>query len=1270
MILSCRIKGLFSKIQTYFRRQPVIESAEDDVTYDTLTPKIITDERVREYFKALDFAFSKKDTKNIAITGPYGAGKSTVILSYLNTRYENGYINVSLADFDISEKGNKQPHENAEVELSILQQILYKESRENLPDSRIDRIQNRNKKHIISLFISSLGIVVPLSLFFLSVFTPKILTFFGAEADNILYFKSIYLLRFGLSSVFALITLFSIVSVASKAGIFDKKLKLSKIAFLQGSADITTQDSPSLLNNCMDEIVYFFSRTRRKIVVFEDLDRLGNTEVFVKLREINQIVNNNIGSEPVRFVYACRDDIFLGADVRTKFFDFILPIIPIMDSRNAYTHLKNKLKDFPVAEDSLLKQTSLYISDMRSLQNIANEFNLFKQVVDNNHNDAKIFALVFYKNLYAQDYNLVDKKSGVLYSFINDYRQRKLHEEYFSSLDDKLDKLSIKLEIIKKEKATSDSDVREEIICRYVSKELWSIVNFALAENSYSSKTYYNADGLCVNQSDFVSFFSSSKKTYIGLIDKRYGDHYIEFGKSNVIDEYNRRAVLVASGRDAEYKKILSEIEMVKENIRTRNAISLSELTKLIGWVKFKELAEQYFESMNDPDIIGEEQLKTIRSGLRHGGFEALYYLLANGFLMQDFMMFRSIFQEGSISVNDNDYIKSVGRYISCEEANDNYSLDNEKEVLAELVSQHFIYREGAIHHQVVAYMLNNCISNLDEMISAIFNKYSTKIIPVFTVLDTKFVQPSLFVQFIKAALEENRYLDKMVSVLEESGTGVIQTKITVNMIAYVSLKASIQRNKYQTFVKNRGYGIISSLDAATINPFLDNIKSLGVVYDEVALPVVDIEYQALKFVANNFMYTFTKSNYRIVVSALLENKNIDCEQVDKTPFSLINEHQLNTVREYVDNNIDTFVRDIFIDSEEDSATVVKMLKHPALSDALRIEILKNMTFTVSDLGRFTEAVDVGEDLLSYHDMFYRYDRVAPSWETLLAYIYEDCNQDVLTGYIEQHAIYLSNRDAGVVDGANYDLLYMKVICNDKLSDSAYAEAMKSVYINIHEFDERLSIDNFNRLVKNNKLTLDSDVFDKISELFIKLNEVAVVEVFVNWFSKNKEEFFRDTNYYLHSSAEDTFLEKMLQAINNSDKFNTKEKATLLVRYHDKYNASFLDNLATSHEVMQSIIAISDNDSLKIKIIIKLLDASYNRRADVAVLVEYLSEKEYSKIFNQKYKATLTLVNIEEASSLLAAFQNKDLIKKWSIRDDGRFSIEIRPDLNEEVFLD
>ncbi len=52
--------------------------------FQTLTPIVDPDkEGYQPYFKALDYALSRDDVKNIAITGPYGAGKSSVILSYL-----------------------------------------------------------------------------------------------------------------------------------------------------------------------------------------------------------------------------------------------------------------------------------------------------------------------------------------------------------------------------------------------------------------------------------------------------------------------------------------------------------------------------------------------------------------------------------------------------------------------------------------------------------------------------------------------------------------------------------------------------------------------------------------------------------------------------------------------------------------------------------------------------------------------------------------------------------------------------------------------------------------------------------------------------------------------------------------------------------------------------------------------------------------------------------------------------------------------------------
>ena len=60
--------------------------------FEKLTPK--TDANLEVYKDAFGFVFSNNDIKNIAISGAYGAGKSSILESY--KRYENYGFNISI----------------------------------------------------------------------------------------------------------------------------------------------------------------------------------------------------------------------------------------------------------------------------------------------------------------------------------------------------------------------------------------------------------------------------------------------------------------------------------------------------------------------------------------------------------------------------------------------------------------------------------------------------------------------------------------------------------------------------------------------------------------------------------------------------------------------------------------------------------------------------------------------------------------------------------------------------------------------------------------------------------------------------------------------------------------------------------------------------------------------------------------------------------------------------------------------------------------------
>ena len=112
------------------------------------------------------------------------------------------------------------------------------------------------------------------------------------------------------------------------------KLKVLKLP--AGTGIESERESDSVFNRNLDEIVYFFEVTKYRIVFFEDLDRLDEPNLFVRLRELNTLLNNSnaISKKTVVFVYAVRDDLF-GKEDRTKFFDFIIPVIPIINTTNS-----------------------------------------------------------------------------------------------------------------------------------------------------------------------------------------------------------------------------------------------------------------------------------------------------------------------------------------------------------------------------------------------------------------------------------------------------------------------------------------------------------------------------------------------------------------------------------------------------------------------------------------------------------------------------------------------------------------------------------------------------------------------------------------------------------------------------------------------------------------------------------------------------------------------------------------------------------------------
>jgi hypothetical protein len=649
---------------------------------------------------------------------------------------------------------------------------------------------------------------------------------------------------------------------------------------------------------------------------------------------------------------------------------------------------------------------------------------------------------------------------------------------------------------------------------------------------------------------------------------------------------------------------------------------------------------------------------------MRNGGLDALYLLLSNGLVMQDFMAYRSIFHEGSITVNDNDFLKAVGQDLSCATSNGEYFIDDENRVINELVEHNRIYADGALHYQLVTHLIDNADEHLAGMIASLFSKSDEHILAVFSELYSRFSKPETFDKLIVTALQKNGYLDRMIAVLAGQPGEKLSYDIAISVIACVSPEHALDKLQYRQLIHSLGCRIIYQLSEENQEAFMRHVQQADACYDELFEPMTPTERYCLQFIAQNSLYQLTRHNVGIAVACLIEN--ITPEEAERTPWTLAYEHKLSTVSDYFSQNIDIFVRDVFISSAEDAGCILYILTRTSLSDASKGDIVRKMTFSFGDLSGISTKAEFTEDQLtiSYHDLFYRYDRVTPGWGALIDYICENCNMEILTEYVTKHRATLGRSPLEVYDGDRYDLLYMKIICNDNLDELTYQSLVASLKINMREIDEQLSARNFCTLVAMQKLPLDADVYEKIAEQYAVQDE-NISDAFVNWFSQYKSELLTQPEFYLRKEKDAGFFNVMLTKVMNYALFTVQERADLVSLFTDYFIASDTADLNFPNDVLLQVFNSTSNEEFKVMLFTRFIVTGLNKH-QLAGLCHQLGEDELRNVFINRTQATITVANRERVISILGHLQAARIIRGFQERDGGKISVFIESDLEDK----
>ena len=860
--------------------------------------------RHKEYIIRLKNAIDQPNVFNIALTGSYGAGKSSILKTFKAYYPEYHYVNVSLASFvevnlsdgDNKVKGKEDCFEE-QLEYSILQQLFYHVKATNIPESRFGRIERTSRKKRFLVVVSILLFIVANLFLFCQ---EQVNKYFLIPTEVL---KSSFL--FGISISVLLIGTFVILL---QLILFIKKISIKNLTLDKATVEFEEKKNVSIMNRYLDEILYLFQEKKYNIVIFEDIDRFENTHIFTKLRELNLILNQSeeIGRRII-FLYALKDDIFANAEERTKFFDYIVPVIPYVNASNSGDLFRRKITDLHIPEaevsSSFITDISAFVNDMRVLTNVVNEFDLYRNLLDKKLKKGKLLAMILYKNLFPTDFSLLHQNKGVVYQTF--FSAPKIRNEIREDDSDRLKEIDSEIQAISEETLRSIEELRAvivgkllklwpgddwEIYCDGGKKQISSLFSeenilHILDGNIYFENKYYRYQTRHLNADEIKSSLGESYK-------------------------YRIRKKIIQSVADDKIKTLRDKRKVLMDDIAAIDKYTLSVIAKT---------DRDIFEHVEIPK--GEEEK-----------YKVLKYFLEKGYIDEEYFFYISIFQEGRLTPSDQEFLLSI-KFNTPKEFD--YKLQEIPSLIQNLSAVDYDHK-GILNKDLLEYCLlhedeyeEECDAILKQMV--VHEQYID--------LLYQFMQEGNCVPtFIKRLVHIDnvwKSLDKDINHITKDKDKVISA-----MFKYADINDIRTVNTsypFNTYVNdNYNYSdLFEDIDQKKVRELLD---------------LLELNVQSLKddsngtntysYIYENNMYALTLDNIKV----LFKHNELSVNNLDSAIYTSIEETELNELQGYVHQELPTFVDNLMFapsNTHESSDTIVSLMDEDIKVDDI-IKLIKH----------------------------------------------------------------------------------------------------------------------------------------------------------------------------------------------------------------------------------------------------------------------------------------------------------------------------------------
>lgn len=1169
-----------------------IELTNEDSSFQT----------VEELHEVLRKAIDEGNIKNIALTGPFGSGKSSILHTLRKIHKDFDYLPISLATLQAHENEGCEDNNgnddeqietlNRKIEYSILQQLIYREKASTVPNSRFRRIVHIDKRDLCGF--AFFGVLFLIS--FLVAFEPSWVRV--ESIYNALNFGGINIYFDAIAVLYMLVAVFVLLKYVVKSY---SNSKLNKLNLKDGEIEI--QEENSIFNKHLDEILYFFQVTEYNVVIIEDLDRFGTSNIFLKLRELNRLINESkIVGRNVVFLYAIKDDVFINEE-RTKFFDYITTVIPVINPSNSKNKLKDALKEIGI-EDGLIKDGDLadmafFIQDMRILTNIANEFFQYKEKLCTANgqklNMTKLLAMIVYKNYHPKDFAQLHRRAGKVYNCINakpqfvqhaideiSIRQKLLEEEYKLYLDNKYLKVKeLRLLYLYR---VRDS-LNERLIKIQVSNQYHSLDAIANDNNLFSGLVSQSAIG-------YEYFYNySNTNTSSGNVDHAKIDRVMSFNKR------------------------LASLSMLEETFRHRRTQLQNEHLKVQSFT-LRTLIGKY--KQGDSELYKNLDLS-----------EMMDVFIRRGFLDEEYYDYISYFYPGMVSLGDRDLLLSIRRDIPKEYT---YRIDKVQNFVKELLP--YMFETNSI--------LNNDLLNYLAKFAKSDKKCNDFFIQMMYRLEIDDAPLGFLFQYYTLGKEQSKVFKHYIEwdkIKSWENINLWKNATERDTLREGWLKFSDNLNGKPELWLNQNYDFITT-----------RIDSIGMdrcmqLVEDGCFELLNAESsELLTYAVENNSYAVNALNLCLITSFLQADSAIS---EDNLNLSRISNAGNTTFIDYVKDNILIALPCFSINcKDENSEAILYLLNSSELSSKEKTAYLKGQQNLLKNCDGISS-----DELIT---LAYQLYLIQPTWANVISYYRNKKKiQDVYIGYIEKYALELSkNKISG--DEEDCRALFSELIGTNALNYEAYEFIVNS-------FDWQFTGSSCLEELEAKRLTL----LLSHSQLPFSDENTAVLKktpIYIDYLLYHYSVFYakRGATYFINVKVAERVLsfamftnnqkKELISVIPESVLVNSQSLADIVIDVLLNFELTVL-----SESIMKTLFQNANNKGNRVRLATAMIKTYDYGDTPIIELLQMLGDK-YQEIAERAKHPVL--IKTEWNLSLVGILKSRGFISSYKEENDG---IRIHP---------